>query len=105
MGQLFRELLSNALKFSGEQPPRISVSAAHEDGLVHFSVVDNGRGMEPSWSERAFELFEGLNHSELEQGTGAGLAISRRIVERHGGQIWFEPGHESGSRFHFTIPD
>jgi light-regulated signal transduction histidine kinase (bacteriophytochrome) len=105
IGQLFRQLLSNALKFSGEQIPRISVSASRENGHFRFSVVDNGRGMEPSWSERAFELFEGLNHSGLEHGTGAGLAICRRIVERHGGQIWFEPGHESGSRFQFTIPD
>ena len=106
IGQLFRQLLSNALKFSGEHAPRISVSAAHEGGQVRFSVADNGRGMEPSWSERAFELFETLHGaSELEPGTGAGLAICRRIVERHGGQIWFEPGAESGSRFHFTIPD
>jgi light-regulated signal transduction histidine kinase (bacteriophytochrome) len=104
--QLFRQLLSNALKFSGEHAPRISVSATDEGGQVRFSVADNGRGMEPSWSERAFELFETLHGaSELEPGTGAGLATSRRIVERHGGKIWFEPGLESGSRFHFTIPD
>jgi light-regulated signal transduction histidine kinase (bacteriophytochrome) len=106
IGQLFRQLLSNALKFSGDQPPRINVSATRESEQVRFSVSDNGRGMELSWSERAFELFEGLHGaSALEPGTGAGLAICRRIVERHGGQIWFEPGHESGCRFHFTIPD
>jgi light-regulated signal transduction histidine kinase (bacteriophytochrome) len=105
-GQLFRQLLSNALKFRGEHAPRISVSATNEDWHVRFSVVDNGRGMEPAWSERAFQLFETFHGaSELEPGTGAGLATCRRIVERHGGQIWFEPGPESGSRFHFTVPD
>jgi light-regulated signal transduction histidine kinase (bacteriophytochrome) len=106
IGQLFRQLLSNALKFSDDQPPRINVSALRENGTVQFSVTDNGRGLDPAWSERAFELFESLHAaSDMEPGTGAGLAISRRIVERHGGQIWFEPGHERGSRFHFTIPD
>jgi light-regulated signal transduction histidine kinase (bacteriophytochrome) len=106
MGQLFRQLLSNSLKFTGEHAPRINISASHQNGQVQFTVTDNGRGMEPAWAERAFELFEGLHApSSLEPGTGAGLAICRRIVERHGGQIWFEPGHESGSRFHFTIPD
>ena len=106
IAQLFRQLLSNALKFSGDHTPRINVSAAREGGLVRFTVSDNGRGMELSWSERAFELFEGLHGaSTFEPGTGAGLAICRKIVERHGGHIWFEPGHESGSRFHFTIPD
>ena len=104
--QLFRQLLSNALKFRGDNPPRIAITAAHEGGKVRFSVTDNGRGMESSWSERAFELFETLHGAcELEPGTGAGLATCRRIVERHGGEIWFEPGLESGSRFHFTIPD
>jgi light-regulated signal transduction histidine kinase (bacteriophytochrome) len=106
IGQLFRQLLSNALKFRSEHPPRVSISATHENGHVLFSVADNGRGMEPSWSERAFELFETLHGaSEDDSGTGAGLATCRRIVERHGGEIWFEPGPESGSRFHFTIPD
>jgi light-regulated signal transduction histidine kinase (bacteriophytochrome) len=106
LGQLFRQLLSNALKFRSEHPPRISITATPENGRVRFSVVDNGRGMEPAWSERAFELFETLHGaSEEDPGTGAGLATCRRIVERHGGEIWFEPGPESGSRFHFTIPD
>jgi light-regulated signal transduction histidine kinase (bacteriophytochrome) len=105
IGQLFRQLISNALKFKGEHPPRINISATREPGRVRFTVADNGRGMEPSWSERAFELFEGMHHAELEPGTGAGLAICRRIAERHGGQIWYEPGHESGSRFHFTIAE
>jgi light-regulated signal transduction histidine kinase (bacteriophytochrome) len=105
-GQLFRQLLSNALKFRGEHPPRISITATPAHGHVQFSVTDNGRGMEPSWSERAFELFESLHGaSDEDPGTGAGLATCRRIVERHGGEIWFEPGPESGSRFHFTIPD
>jgi light-regulated signal transduction histidine kinase (bacteriophytochrome) len=104
--QLFRELLSNALKFRSDQPPRISITATPENRGVRFSIADNGRGMEPSWSQRAFELFETLHcASEEDPGTGAGLATCRRIVERHGGEIWFEPGPESGSRFHFTILD
>jgi light-regulated signal transduction histidine kinase (bacteriophytochrome) len=105
IGHLFRQLLSNALKFTGDQRPRISVSATRENGHVRFSVVDNGRGMEHSWSERAFELFESLHPSESAPGTGAGLAICKRIVERHGGEIWFDPAAEIGSRFQFTIPD
>ena len=106
LGQLFRQLLSNALKFRSEHPPRISITATPENGRVRFSVVDNGRGMEPAWSERAFELFETLHGaSEEDPGNGAGLATCRRIVERHGGEIWFESSPESGSRFHFTIPD
>jgi light-regulated signal transduction histidine kinase (bacteriophytochrome) len=105
-GQLFRQLLSNALKFRSEHAPRISISATHENGHAQFVVADNGRGIETSWSDRAFELFETLHGaSEEDPGTGAGLATCRRIVERHGGEIWFEPGLESGSRFHFTIPD
>jgi light-regulated signal transduction histidine kinase (bacteriophytochrome) len=106
VGLLFRQLLSNALKFRSDQAPRITISASRQDGQVRFGVTDNGRGMEPSWSERAFELFESLHgSSESEPGTGAGLATCRRIVERHGGKIWFEPGPESGSRFCFTISD
>jgi light-regulated signal transduction histidine kinase (bacteriophytochrome) len=105
IGQLFRQLLHNALKFRGDQAPRISITATRESGQVRFSIADNGRGMDPGWSERAFDLFESLHAPDPDLGTGAGLAICRKIVERHGGRIWFEPGVDRGSRFQFTIPE
>jgi light-regulated signal transduction histidine kinase (bacteriophytochrome) len=105
LGQLLAQLLSNALNFTGERAPRINVCATREEGRVVFSVTDNGPGMDPSWSERAFELFERLHTPDGEVGTGAGLAICKKIVERHGGRIWHEPGPDGGSRFQFTIPD
>jgi chemotaxis family two-component system sensor kinase Cph1 len=81
------------------------VSATREGDAFRFCVLDNGRGLDPSWTERAFELFENLHLGDSEPGTGAGLAICKRIAERHGGRIWYEPGPGGGSRFQFTIPD
>ena len=105
IGQLFRQLLKNALTFRSEQAPRITISAKRESGQVRFAVVDNGRGMDPGWSERAFDLFESLHGPDPEMSTGAGLAICKKIVQRHGGRIWFEPGADRGTRLLFTIPD
>ena len=97
------ELISNAIRFAETQPPRIEVSATHDEDSVRFSVRDNGQGVDPAFTERIFELFQRLHPYDV-PGTGAGLAICKKIVERHGGQIWVEPAAGGGSDFLFTIP-
>jgi signal transduction histidine kinase len=104
LGDLFQNLLSNALKFRGEEPPEIRVEAERGEGTWSFSVTDNGQGIDPDDAPRAFEMFQRLATRET-PGTGIGLAICRRIVERHGGRIWVEPRPRGGSVFRFTLPD
>jgi light-regulated signal transduction histidine kinase (bacteriophytochrome) len=105
IGQLFLHLISNALKFPSAAAPRVRVSGEREERSAHFYVTDNGLGIELAQRERIFELFHRLHGSRSVPGTGAGLAICKRIVERHGGRIWVEPPSTGGSCFHFTIPD
>jgi light-regulated signal transduction histidine kinase (bacteriophytochrome) len=100
---LFQNLISNAIKFRGEETPRVHVSASRTDGFWQFSVEDNGIGIEPQYRERVFVIFRRLHGKEV-PGTGIGLAICKRIVERHGGKIWVEPGSQNGSKFCFTLP-
>lgn len=99
---LFQNLVSNAVKYRGAEPPRVVISAARADGHWVFSVVDNGAGIDPAETESIFLPFKRLRPEV--PGTGLGLDTCRRIVERHGGRIWAtsEPGQ--GSTFHFTIP-
>lgn len=104
LGGLFQNLLSNALKFRAEAPPEITVEAERGHGEWRFSVSDNGQGIEPDHAPRVFEMFQRLNGRGT-PGTGIGLAICRRIVERHGGRIWVEPRAGGGSVFRFTIAD
>lgn len=103
--QLFQNLLANALKYRRESPPLISIRAVEEGDWSRLSVQDNGIGIEPEHAERVFGLFKRLHHSSEYSGTGIGLAICRKIVERYGGRIWVESaGYGKGSIFHFTLP-
>lgn len=104
MMQLFQNLLDNAIKFSGELPPRIHVSADKKGGEWVFSVNDKGIGIDPQFNERIFLIFKRLHDREKYPGTGIGLAVCKRIVERHGGRIWVNSGSDNGTTFYFTIP-
>lgn len=103
--QVLQNLLGNAIKFRAPQrPPRIHVNARPQDGWWVICVADNGIGIRPEHRDRVFELFRRLHPRGAYGGTGIGLAICRRIVERHGGRIWVEPGTTEGSVFCFTLP-
>ena len=102
--QLFQNLISNGIKFHGDHPPLIHISARQESGEWVISVQDNGIGFDPQYAEQIFEVFKRLHTKEAYPGTGIGLAICKKIVERHGGRIWVESEQGRGSTFYFTIP-
>jgi PAS domain S-box-containing protein len=102
--QVFQNLIGNAIKFrKSDQPSEIHVSAHRTNGMVRFSVRDNGIGIEPKYFDRIFVIFQRLHSQEAYEGTGIGLALCKRIIERHGGQIWVESAEGVGSTFHFTL--
>ncbi len=104
LAQLFQNLISNALKFRSEAPPRIRVEATRQDREWVVAVSDNGIGIAPEHFERIFIMFQRLHNREAYPGTGIGLALCKRIVERHGGRIWVESEPGQGSVFRFTLP-
>jgi len=104
LAQLFQNLIGNALKFKGEEPPAVHVGAERHNGEWILEVRDNGIGIEPQYVDRIFDIFERLHSRERYDGTGIGLSICKKIVERHGGRIWVESDAGRGSAFRFTIP-
>ena len=105
LAQLFQNLLSNAVKFGGAQPPRIHISAKQTDGEWLFSVRDHGIGLDPQYADRIFVIFQRLHTREEYPGTGIGLAICKKIIERHGGHMWVESELGKGATFYFTLRD
>ena len=103
LNQVFQNLLSNAIEYSGDEPPSIHVGAERDGNEWLISVTDQGVGIDPADQDRVFEVFESL-HGQGESGTGIGLALCERIIERHGGDIWVDSAPGEGATFSFVLP-
>ena len=104
LAQLFQNLIGNALKFRSASVPRIHVSAREDKDHWEFAVRDNGIGIDPQYFERIFMVFQRLHNKDEYPGTGIGLAICKKVVDRHGGRIWVESEPGKGTAFRFTLP-
>lgn len=105
LAEVFQNLISNAIRFADGEAPRIYISAEREPRAWCFSVADNGIGIEPQYRQRIFDMFRRLHSREEYAGTGIGLTICKKIVERQGGGIWVEENPDGGCIFRFTVPD
>lgn len=105
LSQLLQNLIGNAIKYRGDRQPRIHVGIDTNEEEFHFSVQDNGVGIDPRHSDKVFEVFRRLHTDSEAPGTGIGLALCQRIVDSHGGRIWVDSQPGQGSTFHFTLPN
>ena len=103
MVQIFQNLIGNAIKFHGKEPPQIHISAKAQDTDYLFSIRDNGIGIDPQYFDRLFKIFQRLHTKQEYPGSGIGLVICKRIIERHGGRIWLESQLGKGSIVYFTL--
>jgi len=102
---VFQNLIANAIKFRGEDPPRVTFAAERDGTFWRFTCTDNGIGVEDEYAERIFVIFQRLHTRDAYEGTGIGLALCRKIVEYHGGRIRLAPAApDRGARFTFTLP-
>jgi len=102
LGQVFQNLISNAVKFRSDRKPLIEISAERREDVWEFSVKDNGIGIEEKFDHRIFQMFQRLHERGKYDGSGIGLAIVKKIVERHGGTVWFSSALGEGTTFYFT---
>jgi light-regulated signal transduction histidine kinase (bacteriophytochrome) len=102
---LWQNLLGNAVKFTHPgRPPRVTVEASADEEEWTFAVADNGIGIEPTYADKIFVIFQRLHPRGSYPGTGIGLALCKRVVEFHGGRIWLDDGYTGGARICFTLP-
>jgi light-regulated signal transduction histidine kinase (bacteriophytochrome) len=102
--QILQNLIGNAIKYRSDAPPRIEITARRSAQECTFRVQDNGIGIDPQYARQVFGIFKRLHSSESYSGTGIGLAICQKIVERYGGRIWVQSELGKGATFSFTLP-
>lgn len=104
LSQLFQNIITNGIKFKTDKPPEIHVTAKQQNGEWLFSIADNGIGIPQEFADHVFDIFKRLHRREAYSGNGMGLAVCKKIIDRHHGRIWVEPNGEQGSVFYFTLP-